>query len=45
MTGHLLRADDLDGPRSVVRDEAENRRHALTAVLCRLMGRRPARSS
>ena len=35
--GHEIAAEVLDGPRSVVWDEAENRRHAQKAVLAWLM--------
>ena len=36
--GKEITAEVLDGPRSVVWDEAENRRHAQKALLCWLMG-------
>jgi hypothetical protein len=45
MTRHVLCGDVLDGPQRAVRDDTENRLHAQETVLCRLMGRRPARSS
>jgi hypothetical protein len=44
MTRRFLTAAVLHGRQSVVRDEAENRRHALTAVPCWLISRPPARS-
>jgi ornithine carbamoyltransferase len=36
--GKEITAEVLDGPRSVVWDEAENRRHVQKAVLCFLLG-------
>ncbi|MBI3393204.1 MAG: ornithine carbamoyltransferase [Nitrospirae bacterium] len=39
--GEEIAADVLDGPRSVVLDQAENRLHAQKAVLLLLMGRPP----
>lgn len=38
--GEEVTADVIDGPRSVVFDQAENRLHAQKAVLIHLMGRR-----
>jgi len=39
--GREVTAEVLDGPRSVVWDEAENRRHVQKAVLCSLLGTPP----
>ncbi|NLT29311.1 MAG: ornithine carbamoyltransferase [Propionibacterium sp.] len=36
--GKEIDADVLDGPRSVIWDEAENRRHAQKALLCFVLG-------
>ena len=38
--GHEVTADVIDGPRSVVLDEAENRLHAQKAILAWCLGSR-----
>ncbi len=43
--GKEITAEVLDGPRSVVWDEAENRRHAQKAVLTLLLGGAPVTAS
>src|SRR5699024_9625415 len=40
--GYEISADVIDGPQSVVWDEAENRLHAQKALLCFLLERRSA---
>jgi ornithine carbamoyltransferase len=43
--GDEISAEVLDGPRSVVFDEAENRLHVQKAVMLALMGRKPLEKS
>jgi ornithine carbamoyltransferase len=43
--GEEISAEVLDGPQSVVFDQAENRLHMQKAILVRLLGKKPARST
>ena len=43
--GEEISAEVLDGPQSVVFDQAENRLHMQKAILVRLLGKKTARKS
>ena len=43
--GEEISAEVLDGPQSVVFDQAENRLHMQKAILVRLLGKKPVRST
>jgi ornithine carbamoyltransferase len=43
--GEEISAEVLDGPQSVVFDQAENRLHMQKAILVRLLGKKTARKT